>query len=99
MKKLIIVGLMFVSGALYASCVGPYCYNDTGAQVPTSTGPMGLNSKTTAQLGTLIPSAAGQLVYCSDCGSSGFHRVCVSSGTGPGAWIEVAAASGTVRCQ
>lgn len=92
MKKLVI-GLMFVANIASASCLGPYCYDDTGAQMPTSTGPQGLTSRTLAQMNALTPSAAGQMIFVSD----GLQAsVCISSGTGRGAFIVLAATSTAV---
>lgn len=92
MKKLVF-GLMLMSGISYASCVGPYCWNEGGAQTPTSTAPLGIKSYTLAEMNSLTPSAAGQLIFVSDGLQS---RVCVSSGTGTGAFVVVSATSTAV---
>ena len=51
-----------------------------------------LYSRTAAQLAALAPGAAGEIVGCSDCTVA---LVCVSSGTGAGAWVEVLDKSAT----
>ena len=40
-------------------------------------------SRTLAQINALTPTAAGRMVFCSDCTRS---SVCISTGTGTGAW-------------
>lgn len=58
-------------------------------------------SRTIAQLNAIAPSAAGLMFFCSDCTRS---AVCVSSGTGTGAWT-VSSSTGaapsykTIHCQ
>lgn len=100
MKKFIAPALVLLATTgLYAACIGPFCYDDQGAYINstltvgnmTHTQPDGLLSKTLAQMNLLAPTAAGQLIYVSDAVQS---RVCVSSGTGAGAWV-VMSASGT----
>jgi hypothetical protein len=89
MKKLV-AGLMLLSSVAQAACFGPYCYNGEGAQVPTSVYPLGLQSYTLAQMNLLTPAAAGVLIFVSD----GLQaKVCVSSGTGTGAFVVLAATS------
>jgi len=57
----------------------------------TLTGPLKLWPRTLAQVNALAPSEAGLFISCSDCTRA---TVCVSSGTGTGAWV-IAVASGT----
>ena len=52
--------------------------------------PFQLFSRTAAQVLLLTPDAAGQLLYCSDCTAG---NVCVSTGTGVGAWVLVSTAA------
>lgn len=100
MKKFIAPALVLLATTgLYAACMGPFCWDDTGASVGTTlsvgamthTAPDGLKSYTLAQMNLLAASAAGQIIFVSDAVQS---RVCVSSGTGAGAWT-IATASGT----
>src|SRR3990167_5400243 len=66
--------------------------NDAGNYaIKVSSGAVFLWQQTIAQLEKITPVAAGQLIMCSDCVQ---HTVCVSSGTGVGAWVGVAS-SGT----
>ena len=46
-----------------------------------------IENKTIAQIDALSAKGAGQLVFCTDCVRS---AICVSSGTGRGAWTIVA---------
>jgi hypothetical protein len=63
---------------------------DTGAPSITAASPIQLWSRTLAQMNALAPTAAGQAIYVSDATTS---RVCVSSGTGAGAWVVASASS------
>jgi hypothetical protein len=84
MKNLyaVIAALFLISGSVMAACFGPYCYTDLGAQVPTSTGPQGIKNMTKAEMHASIPSAKGQMIYCSDCTAA----ICISSGVIVGAY-------------
>lgn len=53
----------------------------------TAGGQLALFSRTAVQLQTLAPAAAGAIVYCSNCTAA---LICISSGTGAGAWVEIA---------
>ncbi len=83
-----------LGSAVYASCMGPFCWDDRGAyingRVSDGSGD-GLLSLTLAQMTATTPTATGQIIYVSDGATS---RVCVSSGTGRGAYV-VAVATGT----
>ena len=65
---------------------------DSGAPSITAANGISLWSRTAAQINALAPLQAGQILFCSNCTNS---PVCVSSGTGTGAWIA-AMSSGTV---
>ena len=85
------MGVMFLTGAALASCVGPYCWDDVG---PTINGNVPLQSYTAAQVRSLSAPAAGVAIYCSDCKAAGAKgTVCISTGTGAFAW---SLSSGTV---
>jgi hypothetical protein len=56
-------------------------------------GPLGLYSRTVAQMLALTPATTGQLIYVSDAATS---KVCVSTGIGVGAWVAVSLSTGTV---
>ncbi len=107
MKKLLLVGLVFVSGVSYGAGTGPYRYDDTGAVINTElniNGGTKLLSRTIAQLNAITPRDTDIMVGCSDCVVS---AVCVSSGTGTGAFVILTASgpfvgacvSGFAHCQ
>lgn len=67
----------------------------------TTTGVFTPYSRTIAQLNALAPSAAGQVVFCSDCVRS---AICVSTGTAAGAWSVASSTAAspaytTIHCQ
>jgi len=61
--------------------------------IASGAGSVGLYSRSLSQLNAITPAAAGQVYYCNDCVHS---AVCVSSGTGVGAFV--ASSSPTVHC-
>lgn len=114
-KFLSIAGFMLgIGGFVYAAdiavqryTVGPadtqvYLLDDDGDT--TQTGSLSVGSKTVAQINAATPSAVGNILLCSDCTRS---AVCVSSGTGRGAYVIIAATgtfvggtfSGLSHCQ
>ena len=79
--------------------------NDAGQYaVNVSSGAILLWQQTIAQLEKITPVGTGQLIMCSDCVQ---NAVCVSSGTGKGAWVGLASSgtfvgatwSGMTTCQ
>ncbi len=54
--------------------------------------PIALVQKTLVQLNALTPNSRGQIAYCTNCTQS---TVCVSSGTGTGAWVSVSSTAVT----
>lgn len=90
MKKLLLVSLMFVASISQAACFGPYCYTDTGSQIMSG---LSIPAFTVATMNQNAPSATGQLIFVSD----GLQaKVCISSGTGNGAYTVIAATSAAV---
>ena len=100
MKKMLFavlsVGLM--ASSAYAGCLlgGMLCVDERGdftiqGRVTGGTGE-GIPSITAAQALTLVPKQAGQLVFCSDC-AGGQDAVCVSTGTGTGAYVRISSAT------
>lgn len=57
---------------------------DNAMTIDDGTGGMILRSRTSTQLGTQTPSAAGELIF-----NSSANTLCVSSGTGVGAYIMI----------
>lgn len=90
-RMLMLLGAMALAGGAYAACTGPYCYDDQGAYVTSqslyvNTLKAGLESATTTQMAAKAPNYTAQLLYCSaGCVNAG--TVCISTGTGKGAWI------------
>lgn len=79
-----------VTGTVIASI------SNAGALSVTSivnTGLFQYASKSKAQIEAITPSAAGQSYYCSDCIDA---AVCVSTGTGVSAWVQIS--SKAVAC-
>lgn len=88
-----LVGLLFVANIAGAACMGPFCWDDRGAYIhgrTTDGNGDSLVSFTAALSNTATPTNAGQIVYCSDCTIS---KVCVSSGTGRGAYVVASSTS------
>lgn len=82
---------MKIKGAYFlgidgSSGTGLY-YNGTAGFTTAAAGGGYFTSRTIAQLNGDAPDAAGTIVTCSNCTVS---MICVSSGTGAGAWVEVA---------
>jgi hypothetical protein len=101
MKKLVIAGMLLagVAGFAGANCLlnGNICQDESGnttiqGRVTNSAGE-GIPSLTLAQINTTAPKQAGQAAYCSNCVNS---TVCVSSGTGIGAYVS--SSSPIVHC-
>lgn len=76
-----------LGSAVYASCMGPFCWDDKGAyingRVQDGAGD-GMLSLTLAQMTATTPTAVGQVIYVSDATTS---RICVSSGTTRGGYV------------
>ena len=89
MKLLIVIVAIFagMTGLLYAA-----------TSQPIANGPSVL---TTAVINSIAPSYAGQPVICSDCMSAnaGKYNLCLSSGTGVGAWILISSATAITQCK
>lgn len=92
MRKFLVVGSIvgMLAGQSMAACMGPFCWDDKGAYINGNIlngNGAALPSKTSTQINAITPDGAGQRVYCSNCTRS---YVCVSSGTGTGAFtVEV----------
>jgi hypothetical protein len=93
MKKML-VGLMFMAGLAGAACNGPFCFDDSGAYIVGQDlqlqGGGDLMQGTTNQFHVRTPKQAGSLVYCTT-----LAQVCVSTGTGTGAYVEMASTTTT----
>lgn len=86
MKKLMFaIGLGLISGSLWASCIGPFCWDDTGAAIYTQRqdgNGFGVPSVAIATINTAVPKQVGQQVFCNNCtANGGLGTVCVSTST------------------
>lgn len=62
------------------------CTTDTGAPTPVYAAPIQLFSRTLAQINALVPTAVGQVAFCSNCVQS---FLCVSTATVAGSYVVV----------
>ncbi len=89
MKKTIVAIAMGLSlgSAMYATAasMGPYGYDDRGAQINSAPTIYGTTS---AIMNTLTPYTTGQILFVTDATQS---MLCISSGTNTGAWVVIAA--------
>jgi hypothetical protein len=100
MKKYVLAGmcLLGMSGGAFAACLlgGSICQDESGNLTiqnrVTNEAGEGIPQITAAQSNTLTPKQKGQLVFCTDCGAAS-DAVCVSSGTGVGAYVKISSAS------
>lgn len=96
------VGLGLLSGSVYAACMGPYCYDDTGATIagfPHNGTGVGLPSISTNTLAS-SPNYVGRLVLCNTCALIGGGTgtvACISTTTTTGYMVHVS--STATRCQ
>jgi hypothetical protein len=100
MKKVLVIGLLFVAGVAGASCMGPYCWDDQGAYMAGTIqdgNGSGLPNLTAAQVLAAKPRALGQEVWCTNCGAfnGGAGMVCVSTETTTSSNAYIAESSGT----
>ncbi len=108
MKKLgMSVALLALAGIAYAVQVNPTSnvLADTAATAGTIAlrdsassslfSQIGLTVNTTTQLLTLVPAQVGQLTIAQFGAAGGTYTLCVSSGTGTGAWVYLSSASAT----
>lgn len=82
-----ITGGLTVNGKTASTVDGSYGNN--GVTPITFNTPVALWSQTATQIAALIPSGAGQEVFCSNCGAvnSGLGSECISTGTVVGSFI------------
>lgn len=105
MKKLMFaIGLGLLSGSVYASCVGPYCWDDTGATIYSSytdSNGAGMPNVTTAAINAQTPKAKGQEVFCTDCTAfnGGKGSLCVSTGTTVGSYMVISSGTAIAGCK
>ena len=107
MKKLILaIGLgLFSAGSVAASCIGPFCWDDSGVTI-NGVQDLGSNgvlipSITRANVLTLKPAYAGQMIFCTGCldFNNQLGVPCVSTGTAIGGFIAISSATAVSVCK
>lgn len=88
MKKIIVAGILFLASVAY--CVDQ---PQNIGYVETDS-PLYLWTRTLAQMNALVPLKAGGLIAISNAANP--YQVCISSGTGAGAWVIVSISSGAI---
>jgi len=93
-----LTGYLYGHGLFIESTTGNVIasISNAGALTVTSVVNTGVNrlaSKTKVQIEAITPGAAGEEYYCSDCIDA---AVCISTGTGVSAWVQIS--SKTVAC-
>lgn len=101
-KALFVIGGILLTGSLYAACVGPFCWDDTGASVE------GFRIDGNGQVQTVLSSTTiaglanvkiGQEVVCNTCVNAGTNSygVCIATSTVQPAFVLVS--STTIGCK
>ena len=108
MKRLMLVlGLGLISGSVYAACVGPYCWDDTGATVNgyslTANG-FDVPVLSSTSISQITGGRVGRLVICNTCNAAvpnNGYAMCVatSSANGIGSYIILNSTGGTTICR
>ncbi len=103
-KLLIVVGLALVAGSVYASCMGPFCFDDTGAYIVgilSDGNGSGTINLTVSQINTAAPRAKGQKVFCTNCQTFNtfLGGLCLSTGTVAGSYAQISSATAVSACR
>ncbi len=93
MNKVMLVGLLFMAGVAGASCVGPYCWDDTGPHMVLNnvgnsnvSQTLTVSSYATSTTTSTVPSAVGQMVV------NALGVLYISTSTqSTGSWVKVGA--------
>lgn len=102
MKRLVgsIFGLMLLSGIGYAACVGPYCWDESGAYVNGKTnvgGPSAPGMYSSSEIRSLSVSTTGfYVIACHNCAR---NNICFSTGTTPGSFVIIGSTGGPLADQ
>lgn len=80
---------LYVSGTSYMSSISGSGVI-SGISITATSGNIGFYPRTLTQINAITPTAVGQAYYCSDCTNS---AVCISSGTGLGAFVQIGSKS------
>jgi hypothetical protein len=92
MKKIMLtVGLSLLTGSLWAACMGPFCYDDSGASIGGLSfdgAGSGLPNASSATIVANTPKAKGVQVFCTTCVAANTLKgvVCISTGTTASSW-------------
>ena len=94
MKKLLIAAVVgLLSGSVYAACMGPFCYDDTGASVNgLSMNGNGwvMPTASSSTIASIVP-VVGQYILCTSCTGNSANpsgrAVCYSTGTAAGSFV------------
>src|SRR5579871_3234143 len=104
MKKVMYAALIASAVAVgaYAACMGPFCYDDTGATVAglrVDGNGMGMPSASSTTINGISPKVVGQEIVCTTCVNAGTNRygVCVDTAANSGGWVMIS--STTQACQ
>lgn len=90
-KMLILIGTLLMAGGVFASCLGPFCWDDKGAYIGGTVfdgNGDGTPSMTIAQSSSTVPTAKGQEIFCSNCAAAGgAGTLCVSTATAVNSYV------------
>lgn len=97
-KMLAVMGMVLLTGSLYAANFGPFSYDDVGSYINGNqvTGKIVASSTT---INATTPSIVGQSAVCNTCtyDPGSLYAECLSTATSKGAWVI--ASSTTIRCK
>ncbi len=106
MKKMFmfVVALSLTASGAWAGCMGPFCYDDTGAYIAGTLNDgngAGTPNMTKAQVLLATPRAKGQEIFCTNCTNfnSTLGFLCVSTGTAIASYAAISSATAVTACQ
>ena len=103
MKKLVIAAAsLLLAGGLWAACMGPFCWDDTGASVAglrADGNGLAMPVMSSTTINGIKPVGTGQEILCNTCSNAGSSQfgVCIDTATNAGAWVLLS--STTQKCQ
>ena len=84
-----------IAGLVYASCVGPYCWDESGAYIGgviNDGNGSGLPTASSTTINSINARAVGQEIYCNTCvnnSSTNSIELCVSTSTNKVGYVFV----------
>lgn len=105
MKKILyLVGLVaLASGIGMAACMGPFCYDDTGAYVngqPMNGNGIGIPVLSSTSISNLGGVYVGQTVICNTCANtSGSYALCIATATTGVKFIITGSTNAVTQCK